>query len=62
MSAPAMAAEQVYIWRDQSGAVRFSAVQEPPQNVRAGDSASAPECTAQPAAVVVTDADPRSAH
>ena len=40
----AAAAEQVYIWRDPSGVVRFSAVEEPDQRAAdRGDEASA--CT-----------------
>ena len=45
LAAPAVAADQVYIWRDQSGVVRFSPVPEPDQSrgvestvVRDGDA------------------------
>jgi hypothetical protein len=43
LSAPAKAAEQVYIWRDPSGVVRFTAIQQP--------EPSAAESTAEPLAV-----------
>jgi len=62
-AAPALAAEQVYIWRDQSGAVRFSAVRDSPQNTRlSSEGTHAPECPAQPAAVVLTEANQRTAY
>lgn len=54
LSAPALAVEQVYIWRDPSGVVRFSPVQEPErarQDCRV-DSVAACEREGQPALVV----------
>jgi len=55
LSAPALAAEQVYIWRDQSGALRFSTVAEPVDRADSctADAAAACERDAEPVAVVV---------
>ena len=48
----AAAAEQVYIWRDPSGAVRFSAVEEPDHHAAdRGDEVRA--CTAEQPTTVV---------
>ncbi len=48
----AAAAEQVYIWRDPSGAVRFSAVEEPDRRTAdRGDEANA--CTSEQSAAAV---------
>ena len=62
LAAPALAVEQVYIWRDQSGVVRFSPVQEPQRDgERATDSSPTCEREAQPG-FVVTDANARRAY
>jgi hypothetical protein len=34
LAAPALAADDVYVWRDPSGVVRFSSVQEPQTELR----------------------------
>jgi hypothetical protein len=63
LSAPAVAVEQVYIWRDQTGAVRFSPVQEPER--RAADCGSRDSAACEhdaPAAVVVTDSMQRAGN
>jgi hypothetical protein len=52
LAAPALAADQVYIWRDQNGAVQFSAVREAPNRPIASigaESVSTIECSAQSA-------------
>ena len=63
LSAPAVAVEQVYIWRDQNGAVRFSPVQEPERRAAdCGTNASAACGHDAPAAVVVTDSTQRGGN
>ena len=63
LSAPALAVEQVYIWRDPSGAVRFSPVQEPERRAADGTSnASAARERDAPAAVAVSDATQRGGN
>ena len=52
LSAPAMADEQVYIWRDPSGVVRFSAIQQP-EHI----AAAATESNAEPASAVCDAAE-----
>lgn len=62
-SAPALAVEQVYIWRDPSGAVRFSPVQEPER--RAADATSNASAAGErdaPAAVAVSDTTQRGGN
>jgi hypothetical protein len=61
LSAPAVAVEQVYIWRDQSGAVRFSPVQMPERHAADGASNTGAACErdAAAAAVVVTETTAR---
>jgi hypothetical protein len=44
LSAPALAVEQVYIWRDQSGVVRFSPVQDAERSERDGRVDSTVAC------------------
>jgi len=63
LAAPALAAEQVYIWRDANGAVRFSAVPDSPRPIAnlAADTIAAPECRAQPA-IVTSEAMRRAAY
>src|SRR5215468_2680202 len=46
LSAPAWAGEQVYIWRDPSGVVRFSSIREPEPS-----AASATESSTEPLAI-----------
>lgn len=63
LSAPALAVEQVYIWRDQSGAVRFSPVQEPERRAAdATNNASAAGERDAPAAVAVSDTTQRGGN
>jgi hypothetical protein len=60
LSAPAVAVEQVYIWRDQSGAVRFSPVQAPERRSANCASNAGAACERDaPAAVVITDTTAR---
>jgi hypothetical protein len=47
LAAPAVAGDQVYIWRDQSGAVRFSPVTES-QESRAIESTVVRDADARP--------------
>ena len=62
LGAPALAVEQVYIWRDQNGAVRFSPVQEPERTAERAVNPSATREHDAPPAVVVTDSTQRSGN
>lgn len=57
LSAPALAVEQVYIWRDQSGAVRFSPVQAPERHATDGASNAGAACERDAAAAAVVSTD-----
>jgi hypothetical protein len=59
LSAPALAVEQVYIWRDQSGAVRFSPVQAPERRAADGARNADAACERDTAAVVITETTAR---
>ncbi len=59
LGAPALAVEQVYIWRDQSGVVRFSPVQEPPRDTERATQSSATCEGDAPPGFVVTEANAR---
>jgi hypothetical protein len=63
LTAPALAVERVYIWRDQSGDVRFSPVEEPEHRTADATSNASTPCEPDvPAAVVITDAVQPGAH
>jgi hypothetical protein len=63
LAAPALAAEQVYIWRDANGAIKFSPVRDSPRPIASlvPDASAAPECRAQPP-IVTSEAMRRAAY
>lgn len=60
-SAAVSAAEQVYIWRDQNGAVRFSPVQDVERISSGTPESAACEIDAQPT-VLISQANDRGSH
>ena len=60
LGASAMADDQVYIWRDPSGVVRFSSIQQPERTAAgASESSLSRKLDVEPA-LAVCDANPRA--
>lgn len=57
MVTPAAAADEVYVWRDPSGAIQFSRVEKPLRDADITDASTTSKPEPEPQLAVVTDAN-----